>query len=373
MELSQLQIDYCMECGVCTGSCPVSKLMPEFSPRQIIKESFFDENANLVEERKVWACLMCARCSTRCPVEIDFPSFSRSLRIKALQMGNTPQETHHGIFQIVPRIQLMGTKQDRLSWAQETGSFKESGDIFYFVGCLPYYEIVFKYLNIPALDMARSCLKLLNLLGLEPVLSPQERCCGHDAFWGGDTATFEALARWNVELISSTGAKTVLFSCPEGYSMFRFQYPQLLGSLPFDVVYMGEFLHEQINSSGIHFRDGNNGAITYQDPCRLGRMAKIFDSPRELLALVPGTRLLEMGRNRHNALCCGTTGWIECSTISKQMQVERLNEAVSTGASTLITSCPKCQIHLTCAQENTSIKMDVVDIFTYLCSHLEQG
>ncbi len=371
MELSQVQIDYCMECGVCTGSCPISRLMPEFSPRQIIKEAMDDVEGNIFKERKVWTCLTCARCSVRCPVEIDFPQFARTLRLKAKDGGNGPKETHFGIFQVIPHIQAKGAKQDRLGWAKEAGRFKEQGEIFYFVGCLPYYEIVFRYLELTPLDMARSSLKLLNALDIEPVLSNDERCCGHDAFWNGDMETFEALARWNVEVISSTGAKTVLFSCPEGYSIFKDQYKDLFGSLPFEVVYLAEFLEKKISSEGLDFKAAQSGTITYQDPCRLGRMAQIFESPRDLIKLVPDSGLVEMGRNRQNALCCGTTGWIECSTVSKQMQVDRLKEAIGTGASTLITACPKCQIHLTCAQENTSLDMVVMDLYSYLSSHMD--
>ena len=37
MQLSKQQIDYCMECGVCTGSCPVAMELEGFSPRQMIK------------------------------------------------------------------------------------------------------------------------------------------------------------------------------------------------------------------------------------------------------------------------------------------------------------------------------------------------
>ena len=39
MQLTHEQINYCMECGVCTGSCPVSRELPTFSPRQMIKRS----------------------------------------------------------------------------------------------------------------------------------------------------------------------------------------------------------------------------------------------------------------------------------------------------------------------------------------------
>ena len=81
--------------------------------------------------------------------------------------------------------------------------------------------MVFRYLDLSPPDTARSVLALLNKMGLEPVISRDERCCGHDAFWSGDEATFRALAGLNLEVIASSGAKTVLFSCPEGYCTFK--------------------------------------------------------------------------------------------------------------------------------------------------------
>jgi Fe-S oxidoreductase len=110
--------------------------------------------------------------------------------------------------------------------------------------------------------------------------------------------------------------------------------------------------------------------LTYQDPCRLGRRSGIYDSPRRLLKAVPGAEVLEMERTRDNALCCGTSAWMECTSCSKAIQSERLMEAEETGASRLITSCPKCQIHFTCAQSREDFKIGVTDIYTYLLERL---
>jgi Fe-S oxidoreductase len=52
------------------------------------------------------------------------------------------------------------------------------------------------------------------------------------------------------------------------------------------------------------------------------------------------------------------------------MQIERLQEAVQTGAQTLITACPKCQIHLTCAQSGTDLELRVIDLYAYLLERL---
>ena len=84
----------------------------------------------------------------------------------------------------------------------------------------------------------------------------------------------------------------------------------------------------------------------------------MYEEPRRLLKLIPESRVLEMGRNRENALCCGTSAWMECSNCSKSMRVERLHEALGTGANTLITACPKCQVHFSCAQNEDSRKLD---------------
>jgi Fe-S oxidoreductase len=103
----------------------------------------------------------------------------------------------------------------------------------------------------------------------------------------------------------------------------------------------------------------------------LGRWSGIYDAPRQLLELVPGTRLVEMAHHRENALCCGTSAWMECSSCSKTMQEDRLREAVASGAEQLITACPKCQIHLICAQSNTDLNVRVTDLFVYLAESLD--
>ena len=205
MLLTKKQIDYCMECGLCTGSCPVNREMSTFSPRQIIKRAMLDPNGGLVRSREIWACLSCASCSGRCPAEIDFPEFISSHRQEARGAGNLPQESHHGILQTVAELQLSDIRQQRTAWAEEAGSFGETGDYFYFVGCLPYFDIIFSYLELSPLESARGVLALLNRLGITPVISNDERCCGHDALWSGNEATFRELAKLNLEVIASAG------------------------------------------------------------------------------------------------------------------------------------------------------------------------
>jgi len=370
-QLRDEQIATCMECSSCTGTCPVSRENPLFSPKQIINRTAMGLEADILQSRETWACLGCAQCNTRCPALIDISEFNRSFRYRAREAGNPPMESHHGLHQTIARLQRHPLSQKRTAWAEKAWNFKAAGDYFYFVGCLPYFDITFRYLNISPLDSARSALTLLNRLGIEPVISNDERCCGHDALWCGEEDTFFELALWNLEVIKASGAKTVLFSCPEGYSTFKYYYPKYFGELPFEVIHLSEFLALEIPKSGLKLKPFSDSAVTYQDPCRLGRWAGIYEPPRQLLRLIPGLELIEMERTRENALCCGTSAWMECSSCSKAIQTERLMEAQQTGAKELITACPKCRIHLTCAKLGENIAIGVKDIYSYLAEHLE--
>jgi Fe-S oxidoreductase len=78
-------------------------------------------------------------------------------------------------------------------------------------------------------------------------------------------------------------------------------------------------------------------------------------------------------RIRENALCCGTSAWMECSSYSKAIQTERLQEAIQTGAQTLVTACPKCQIHFACAQRDTDTNLKVLDLYTYFKERLSEN
>jgi len=371
MQLSQQQIDYCMECGVCTGSCPVAMTLEDFSPRRMIKRTLSEPESDILKSKDIWACLSCSRCSDRCPVEIDFPEFIRSYRNKARQEENLPQLSHHGMFHTITGIQAMGVKQNRIEWAKKAGKIAEKGEYFYFTGCIAYYDVAFQYLDLNMIESAENNLRLLNKMGIEPVVSNDECCCGHDAFWCGDDDTFLTLAKKNIETIRATGAKTVIFGCPEGYSMFREAYTKQLGPLPFEIIHITEFLARELPKASVTFKNGSTTTVTFQDPCRLGRRSGIYEAPRELIALVPGTRLAEMEHNRENAVCCGTTAWMECSTCSKIMQKERLKEAEAVGATAIITACPKCRIHLTCAKKNTDHHMKIIDLVSYLSAHIE--
>jgi len=184
--LTKEQIAFCVECSHCIGACPISLENTLFSPKLIIRQASLGLDEMITPSREIWSCLGCAQCNTRCPAQIDIVEFIRSYRQKARQEGYLPSESHHGILQSLARLQTLSIRQQRIDWAEKAGKFRETGEVFYFVGCLPYFDIAFHYLNLSPLDRAGSALHLLNRNGLEPVVSRDERCCGHYAWCSGD-------------------------------------------------------------------------------------------------------------------------------------------------------------------------------------------
>jgi Fe-S oxidoreductase len=292
------------------------------------------------------------------------------MRDEARTDGFNGVPAHNGMLQTIMSIQTKEIKQDRTFWV-ENGKTAETGDVFYFVGCKPYFDVVFRDIDAGSVKGAQNVLKILNRCGVEPVVSNDERCCGHDALWNGDEETFKKLAQLNIDVIRASGAKQVVFSCPEGYHIFKHFYTKYFGELGFEPIHILDYLTDKLQKGVIELEEREGGKVTFHDPCRLGRLAGIYDAPRNIIEAIPGLELVEMPHSRENSICCGTTGWMNCSSCSKEIQVQRLNEAKETGSRTIITACPKCQIHLRCAKSAFDLNIEIEDLYDIIADCLK--
>ncbi|HZE21818.1 MAG TPA: 4Fe-4S dicluster domain-containing protein, partial [Desulfobaccales bacterium] len=77
----------CFACGVCTATCPVSELTPDFSPSQIIRQILYGQRAALLGSPALWYCARCARCSFQCPQDVRFLDIIQGLRNLAIRDG----------------------------------------------------------------------------------------------------------------------------------------------------------------------------------------------------------------------------------------------------------------------------------------------
>jgi len=198
-----------------------------------------------------------------------------------------------------------------------------------------------------------------------PVVSNDEKCCGHDLNWTGDEKNFEKLMEHNVELVKRSGAKKVVFTCPECYRTFKTDYQDLMGDFEFEMVHISDYIKELVDSGALKLDDLSKAkfAFSYHDSCRLGRHSGVYDSPRDLAKAFTGAKFVEMENTRDKAVCCGVSAWANCNANAKRMQVERVMEAKRAGADRLLMFCPKCQIHMKCAiQDKVPVDPSMVDV-----------
>ncbi|MFZ5916913.1 MAG: (Fe-S)-binding protein [Chloroflexota bacterium] len=347
---------YCLDCGKCTGSCPVSRVDVTYSPRGTIESVLSGHPEEWINHHHLWSCLTCGLCTTRCPTGVDYPAFVIAARIAAREAGVEGIYAHNAIMQQLMGIMAGSVRQNRTAWLSADLETSAQGDVFYFVGCLPYFDVIFADLGLVSTDAAQNTVRLLNAIGIAPVVSNDERCCGADLLLNGDEQGFRRLAEINLQVIAKSGAKRVVFSCPECYNAFRNDYPRYVGRLPFEPVHLTELLAGRLGDLKL---DEVIETVTYHDPCRLGRYQGVYDPPRAVIESIPGVELVEMRQNRANALCCGSAGWVSCGRCAKDIQMERLRQAQATGARQMITACPKCRIHLTCALKDAAKEISV--------------
>jgi heterodisulfide reductase subunit D len=368
----------CLECGKCTSICPVAKYDPSYSPRGLIESALLGFGDELVFNKELFSCLTCYTCQQECPSDVDFPIFIRKARSIAQDNGQYGVCAHSGQLQSLQRLMTSPViKQKRLEWLSKEYHVSDKSDVLFWVGCAPYFAPIFEDIEFNALDITKASLRALNLLGIEPKLLPNEKCCGHDALWTGDVETFRKLAEYNAAQIKEAGVKKIVFSCPEGYRTFKLDYPNHV-DLGCEVQHISELLAEKIGENGVKFKEIKK-KVTYQDPCRLGRHLGVYDAPRKVLESIPGIELVEMRHSGLESICCGTSAWTNCDSYSNMLRVERLSEAVETGAELLITACPKCQTHFRCAmvdkgdEHRTTPKIEVMDLASLVANAIEEG
>lgn len=377
--ISQNRVWQCLDCGKCSALCPITKWEKSqySSPRLLVDLALDGRPEDMFDHPLLWGCLTCKRCSEYCPADVDFPEFLVGVRSKARYESLQGNCTHSAIFQTVGQIMTSpDIRQNRLDWLTEDMVIDESSDTAYFVGCAPYFAPEFKNMGIDVLDHARSTIKILNSLGIEPQVLSDERCCGHDQRWQGDLEAFHHLAALNIELFKEHGIRRIVTSCPECARTLKLDYPKYANGYKFEVRHITELIAESDLFKANPESDGSkkSPSVTYQDSCRLGRHLGIYDPPRKVLEGL-GFSLLEMDRSGRSSLCCGTSCWTACGQVNKHIQVERLEEAKASGAELLITACVKCQIHFTCAQAGLSIgeeiDIEIRDLVTLAANRLE--
>jgi heterodisulfide reductase subunit C/quinone-modifying oxidoreductase subunit QmoC len=78
------KIKECIQCGTCSGSCPVSWAMEE-TPRQIFAMVRAGMRDKVLDSLTIWTCASCYQCMHRCPQEIKITDIMYMLKRMAIR------------------------------------------------------------------------------------------------------------------------------------------------------------------------------------------------------------------------------------------------------------------------------------------------
>ncbi len=367
MEISPEEfVKACYQCGTCSGVCPEAIVKPGFLPRKMVYEIITGHTDREIKSGDSWACLTCGRCQAVCPMKVDFLEMVKETR-KAGQNGvcRLAHENTLGFYKIMKDSKITPKRKEFLADDVKTDP---NSDVLYFMGCTTYLDVIFKDdVGFEGMDIADNTIRLLNAVGIKPAVLDEEKCCGHDQLWRGQTGLFEEFAKQNAKFLKKY--KTIVTSCPECCRTLKEDYKNM--GMDLDVKHVSEFLAD--NPARLKGK-GSGTTVTFHDSCRLGRYMNVYDPPRELLKAA-GFEIKEMVKNRDEALCCGVSAFANCTSENKEIRRQKMRDAVETGADVLVTPCPKCQIHLKCLQHDKSEPDDynikIVDLSTVLMENLE--
>jgi Fe-S oxidoreductase len=371
----ELDLATCTECGRCQSHCPAFNTGKPLSPKMFITDlrdgwyaqardeaappSYWTgqgeeaavaaapQDGQLLDwsvlEETLWSCTTCGACVEECPVLIEHvPAIIEMRRSLVLEESRLPKEARSALESMEQRGNPFGMAADtRMRWADGLDvpllADKPDAEYLYWVGC----ATAFDESNWP---IARATVAILRAAGVSfAILGQEEICNGDPARRLGNEYLFQTQAEQVVGKLATGSVRKVIATCPHCFNTLAREYPDLGGN--YQVIHHTQLFAQLLEEGRIELKKPlQTGALTYHDPCYLGRWNGEYDAPRKVLQAIPGAQLIEMKRTRNEAMCCGAGGG---RLFMEENRGERINrvrvkQAEETGAGTAALACPFC-------------------------------
>ena len=347
-------IHRCFRCGYCKFTsdysdfnCPTyNKFSFEtFSPggRMWLLRAWLNEEIGWSDRlgKILYSCVTCGNCVEHCVMKFneDLVNIVVAARREMIERGTVPP----AVRDCLKSIHIHGnpykeSAEDRGGWAEGLDIPAYSGqEYLFYVGCVGSFDE-------RGQKIARAVGNLLNKAGLSMgILGSRELCDGNEVNVLGESGLFKMLAENNIQLFKELGVKNIVTLDPHSYNAFKNEYPSLGGD--FEVLHYTQLAAKLIDSSKLSLPKVK-AAVTYHDPCYLGRHNDEFNAPRTILRNIPGLSFVEMERRKKDSFCCGGGGGNFFTDMigagERSPGRVRIREAVETGAEILAVACPLC-------------------------------
>ena len=379
-----LDMTSCTECGRCQSQCPAWHTDKPLSPKLLIMAMRDHAMAKVVETEALvgenspisldvlWSCTSCGACVNECPVDIEHVDHIVNMRrFQVLVESEFPTELG-GTFRNLEKAgnPWGANKQDREGWIAECdfpvrvveGVLPDEVEYLFWVGCAGAYEERAK-------KTTKAVAELLHMAGVNfAVLGKRETCTGDPARRAGNEFLYQILSRENIETFNEVfagrpkGKKKVVVTCPHCFTTIGRDYAQ--SGFELEMLHHTQLLNTLIKEKRLKpSPHKSEQKLTYHDPCYLGRHNQIYAPPRELLE-ASGCDITEMPRNQERSFCCGGGGarmWME-EKIGTRINLNRVDEAISTGVDEVAVACPFCRVMVGDGMVARQSDVEVLDV-----------
>ncbi|MEI7560861.1 MAG: (Fe-S)-binding protein [Actinomycetes bacterium] len=382
-----LDMSTCTECGRCQSQCPAWHTEKPLSPKLLIMAMRDHALAKLPTDKPIetkivgnvhenaisldvlWSCTTCGACVEECPVDIEHVDHIVNMRrFQVLVESEFPTELGNTFRNLEKAGNPWGANRtDRDAWISEVdfpitkieGVIPEDIEYLFWVGCAGAYEERAK-------KTTKAVAELLYMSGVKfGVLGKRETCSGDPARRSGNEFLYQILSRENIETLQETfgtrGVKKVVVTCPHCFTTIGRDYKQQ--GFELQMVHHTQLLNQLVKEGKLKPVAKSEKKLTYHDPCYLGRHNQIYQPPRELLESA-GVEITEMPRNQERSFCCGAGGgrmWME-EKIGTRINLNRVDEAIATGAEEVAVGCPFCRVMVSDGMVARESSVEVLDV-----------
>ena len=235
----------------------------------------------------------------------------------------------------------------------EMAASGESPEILFWVGCAGSFDDRYR-------AVTQAFVKILNKVGVSfAVLGPEEACTGDPARRAGNEFLFQMQAVANIQVMNGYNIKKVVTACPHCFNTIKNEYPALGGN--YEVIHHSQFLQQLINEGKVALQGGGESSKARK---LLFMIPAIWDVP--MMCMRPhgviGPDVIGDEKMPDKRACCGAGGaqmFKEPEPGKKDINIERTEEALATGATTIAVGCPFCLTMMSDGVKNKEREHDV--------------